>query len=173
MKFMYFAALLLCAVMMILVQTCEAQMNEPGKEGQSITNAFLRGEGVECRNALRELEHTKNAKVLARGLRRNDVSLKLDIVDALERVGDKNVLPDLLEALKTQNVIAEGSSDTVVPERKLKERLIQVIQKMSGLELPITDYDNRQEIRQTIEKVEKELRKQKAADTNAFGNDQR
>jgi HEAT repeat protein len=117
---------------------------------------FLRGRDREKGEALEVLERRHAVVFLVDGLKHESRTARVDAVKVLGRIGDKQALPALVEALTAAaNTPIEGSTGDWMPLLRLREELVLTIGKLTGEHFSVSAYDDPTQIRPVIEAAQR------------------
>lgn len=82
------------------------------------------------------------------------VDIRNDVVKRVQEVGDKNALPQLIQALKDVNFPAMGSEQATA-QVVYKENLIKAVNSLSGQNFSIPDVNNVKNLNETMARMTK------------------
>ena len=124
---------------------------------------FLRGGGTEWRSAFKGLEERQATTFIAEGLKHERVTARIAAAGALGRLNDTTAIRSLSDALKAENFMAEGSSETVASHLALKRELVAAIGMLTKRPFEISDYDDQEQIEGVISAAEHWLEERRPA----------
>jgi hypothetical protein len=120
---------------------------------------FLCGEPRVWRRSLEALKRRHSVSMIALGLGSEVIDQRVEAARALGRLGDRSAVPCLLEALRANNFIQEGSEIATVHEI-YKEELVRVLSELTGQRFAVGNYVTTRQIEDVISAVELWLRRQ-------------
>lgn len=130
-----------------------------GNQSQDIINSYNQLIGADRLSALQAVGSlsSKGAhSALALALPLVDANVKPSIVDALSKVSKKDslIVSSVLSELKSENsVIIEQGGEEIAGQHIMKQKLVKILTKQTGVDGSQVDVDNRQQINSFIADV--------------------
>jgi len=122
---------------------------------------MLRGRALVRKRALERLVQSRNARLISLGLRHQDASFRTPVVDALADLGDKSVVPQVVDALEREaSYHVEGSTAEQVAQLDFRRHSLSALARLTGLTLAVEDLKYGQEILKAISAVKAKLEQQ-------------
>lgn len=146
----------------------EAQYLEQARNGKEYLNKikslekdFLTGKGIVCAKAFEELVKENRMEIIVKGLsRQDDFSVKLMAAEAIKKAPYMQFLPEIIVALKADNIKIEGSESEIITHNSYKKNLIESIEKLTKEHSEITDYNDPEQVENFIKQTKKFLKEE-------------
>lgn len=157
--------------MILLIMGCEIEPN--GKENATeetrmnpikissqatpITNNILATDYSVAKKFLNKALVEKDLETIRLGLKGFSFQIRIDVVEAIERLKDPRFLPDLATTLEDNQGCFSGGSETDSLQRDLDQQLISAIRQLTNMKLE--SYESTREQSCVNEKYQDSIRK--------------
>lgn len=102
-------------------------------------NPVLNKDYTIAKRALDKAVLQRDKETIRLGLQKNSLIFKKDVIQGIEQLNDKSLVPDLISVLESNQVVMTGGTETKLLQQELNEAIISALKKITKLNFSIPD----------------------------------
>ena len=104
-----------------------------------------------AQKALEKAIKEKDKDTLRSGLKNQNPLIKKKVVDAISDIDFKDSVPDLIDALKRNQILLRGGTEVQLLQRDLDVAIVKTLEKLTQLDFDVTDALSSEDVNKVIE----------------------